>query len=517
VAEGETVLLSLAMIVKNEEATLAHCLESVKPIVDEMVIIDTGSTDKTVEIAMSFGALVHNFQWRDDFSAARNESLKHCRGDWVLIMDADEALDPLDYEKIKRACTSPFAGAYQLTHRHYLPSAICSFSDAAPVPNTSPYSEGNRLPYYFDIPACRLSRTFDGLSFTGKLHETMEDSLTERGMTIKPLDAVIHHYGKMHDDGDKYKGRYYLMIAAREAELNSASSKAQYNLMQEAIPTKRWDLAITAAENYEKICPESDNFVLYGKALALQGLDKHKEAIQQFDFLLGKDPKHVKAMSGKAISMIALGNIDAGRETMLDAIKLDPKFATGYLYLAEHELKHKNTEAARTILLDSIRAIPNEPTLYDRLINIELEEGNLDQVAHIAAQAIKMCPGKGDGTWENLVAQCSSQMAELELDTGFPESARELLEEAMELVTNAPFLYDLLIKIEMMAEDMPQAAQVALQGIHYCPGGNVEWYRLAAVCLSSDGDNLGAKSVLEEGLKTFPGDPNLTKLMVIVQ
>jgi len=511
------VLLSLAMIVKNEEATLAHCLESVKPLVDEMVILDTGSTDKTVEIAMGFGALVHNFQWRDDFSAARNESLKHCRGDWVLILDADETIDPMDYEKIKRACTSPFAGAYQLIHRQYMSSAIHSASDVDPVPNTSPYSEGKDMPFYYDIPACRLSKKFDGLSFWGRLHETMEDSLTERGMTIKPLDAVIHHYGKMHDNGDKYKGRYYLMIAEREAELNATSLKAQYNLMQEAIPTKRWDLALIAAENYEKINPGSDNFVLFGKALALQGLDKHKEAIKQFDLLLDKDNKHVKAMSGKAMSMIALGNVDAGRETMLEAIKLDPKFATGYLYLAEHELKQKNTDAARKILLDSIRAIPNEPTLYDQLINIELEEGNLDQVAHIAAQAIKMCPGKGDGTWENLVAQCSSQMAELELDSGFPDSARELLEEAMELVTNAPFLYDLLIKIEMMGEDMPQAAQVALQGIHYCPGGNVEWYRLAAVCLSSDGDTVGAKSVLEEGLKAFPGDPNLTKLMVIVQ
>jgi len=79
-------MISLAMIVKNEEATLAHCLESVKPLVDEMVIVDTGSTDKTIEIAGSFGAKIYHFDWCDDFSAARNESLKHCTGDWVLIL-----------------------------------------------------------------------------------------------------------------------------------------------------------------------------------------------------------------------------------------------------------------------------------------------------------------------------------------------------------------------------------------------------------------------------------------------
>jgi glycosyltransferase involved in cell wall biosynthesis len=510
------MLLSLAMIVRNEEATLAHCLESVKPIVDEMVILDTGSTDKTIEIAMGFGALVYNYQWCDDFSAARNESLKHCRGDWVLVLDADEAIDPLDYEKIRNACANPYADAYELTHRHYLPSATYSTGDAGAVPNKSEYTEGKHLSFYSDNPTCRLSRLFDGLTFLGRLHETMDNSLSEHGKTIKPLDAVLHHYGKLLSDREVFKSRYYLMIAAQEADKNMTSLKAQYNLLQEAIPAKRWDLALSAAEQCAKIIPEPDSFVLFGWALALQELGRHQEAIKQFDLLLNREQGHVKAMSGKAMSMIALGNVSAGRQTMLETIRLNPDFATGYLYLAQLEMKKKDMDAARKILLNAIIAIPNEPRLYDQLINIELLEGNIGQVAHLAEKAIKMCPGMGDGTWQNLVAQCSSQMAELELESGFPELARQLIEDAMELVTDAPFLYDMLIKIEMMGEDMPQAAQVALQGIQCCPGGSVTWYRLAAVCLSSDGDAVGAKSVLEEGLKSFPGDADLTKLMGIV-
>ena len=86
--------LSLAMITKNESASLAHCLASVRGLVDELVVVDTGSSDGTVAVAEQHGARVGRFPWCDDFSAARNESLRLCTGDWVLLLDADESLTP---------------------------------------------------------------------------------------------------------------------------------------------------------------------------------------------------------------------------------------------------------------------------------------------------------------------------------------------------------------------------------------------------------------------------------------
>lgn len=86
------MLLSLCMIVKNEEDNLPRCLESVKSIVDEMIIVDTGSTDNTVNIAKSFGAKVYSFPWNGSFSDARNHSLKQAEGEWILIMDADDEM-----------------------------------------------------------------------------------------------------------------------------------------------------------------------------------------------------------------------------------------------------------------------------------------------------------------------------------------------------------------------------------------------------------------------------------------
>lgn len=78
------------MIAKNETRCLARCLHSVRAIVDEMVVADTGSADDTIKIAEGFGAKVPRFKWIDDFAAARNFALEHATGDWVLVLDADE-------------------------------------------------------------------------------------------------------------------------------------------------------------------------------------------------------------------------------------------------------------------------------------------------------------------------------------------------------------------------------------------------------------------------------------------
>ena len=95
--------LSLCMIVKDEEEFLPTCLESIKDHVDEIIVVDTGSTDRTVEIARKYGAKVYHHAWENSFSKARNYSLKYATCDWILILDADEEIERRDARKLREA------------------------------------------------------------------------------------------------------------------------------------------------------------------------------------------------------------------------------------------------------------------------------------------------------------------------------------------------------------------------------------------------------------------------------
>jgi len=168
--------LSLSMIVKNEEKYLAQCLESVKGIVNEIVIVDTGSSDRTVEIALAFGAKVFHFDWTDDFSEARNESLKHCTGDWVLWLDADEALEPSSVGPLREALVRPQFGAYLLQIVNFM-------------------KDGSTSEVFTHHP-CRLFRRLPATSFEGVIHEQVLQSIGSAGLLSANLaGARILHYG----------------------------------------------------------------------------------------------------------------------------------------------------------------------------------------------------------------------------------------------------------------------------------------------------------------------------------
>ncbi len=147
--------LSFCAIVKNEELTLPKCLGSVKDLVDEMVILDTGSSDRTPEIAREFGARVYDFPWGNDFAAARNESLKYVKGDWVLVLDADEVLVRERIQEIKEVIKR---------ERFLLVNLVREEIGAS----QSPYSLVSRL--FRNHPEVRFSRPY---------HAMVDDSIGE--------------------------------------------------------------------------------------------------------------------------------------------------------------------------------------------------------------------------------------------------------------------------------------------------------------------------------------------------
>ncbi len=197
----EKPIVSIGLIVKNEEARLEKCLAAIKRVIDavpgEIVVVDTGSTDGTVEIAKKYTDKVYDFEWIDDFAAARNFGLSKCSGEWFMYLDADEVLDE-DVTSLVEFLKSESEGAdgvgtadeksavksNKSNKRAYANSArliLKNYADSA----CEVYTESRNL---------RLVRMSHGACFKGAIHEGLP--------VIQPcaqIEQVVHHYGYIAD------------------------------------------------------------------------------------------------------------------------------------------------------------------------------------------------------------------------------------------------------------------------------------------------------------------------------
>lgn len=191
--------LSVCMITKNEEKFLDQCLNSIKGVADEIIIIDTGSNDKTIQIANKHGAQVGFFEWCDDFAAARNISIAQASGDWILVLDADEELSIESVDKIPSLLIQKDISLYRVGIQNI---------------DTGPRSKTY-------VP--RLFRNIAGLQFIGRVHETILPTLelisSDWGLTTPIGDLLLIHHGytdSIIQSRNKVERNYNLLIRAVE-------------------------------------------------------------------------------------------------------------------------------------------------------------------------------------------------------------------------------------------------------------------------------------------------------------
>ncbi len=176
--------ITLCMIVRDEEAMLADCLASVRGVVDEMIVVDTGSRDASPHIARKAGARVVAFSWRDDFAAARNEALRHAHGDWILQLDGDERLAPGADRRLRASVA-----------RAEFDCGMLRLHDATRVDSlTDDVLAGQDRQGEVQLVARLLRRTPD-LTYVDAIHENVMPWLRRRGMHVGGVDADIIHLG----------------------------------------------------------------------------------------------------------------------------------------------------------------------------------------------------------------------------------------------------------------------------------------------------------------------------------
>lgn len=250
--------ISLCMIVKNEEKLLPACLESVKDIVDEMVIVDTGSTDRTAQIAKDFGAEVYHFEWIDDFSAARNYSLDKATGDWILWLDADETVSEINIEEVKSKLESNKL-AYEVQIRNH--------------------SHENRAPFIHK--SLRMFRNYKSIRFMNKIHE--QPSIEGKAIPyyeLSNMPLTINHVGYREDIvNEKGKKSRNFEILQRELKRKPDDLFLNFNIANEYLKNEDYHNALYHYKIATKNKKDSQmlSHAILRMVLALYELNRYEE------------------------------------------------------------------------------------------------------------------------------------------------------------------------------------------------------------------------------------------------
>lgn len=237
-------MISLAMIAKNEEKRIGRSLASVRNSVGEMIVVDTGSTDRTKEIARECGATVLDDPFRGDFSAARNVSLAACRGEWILVLDADEFF-PLSAKVMLETAVEPllngepnsYKGYYLLRHNYEETAAQVSYSDHV----------------------LRLFRNGPNVRYAHRVHETVEESLDQIDgkygkLSLMPLS---HHLFERDDGYMASKQKLYLEGLLKDIAENPADASRYDFLGCEYARIGRLDDAERAFRKFIELDPHN--------------------------------------------------------------------------------------------------------------------------------------------------------------------------------------------------------------------------------------------------------------------
>lgn len=423
--------ISACLIVKDEERHLDRCLSSLKGHVDEIVVVDTGSTDRTVEIALSHGAKVAEFPWTNDFSAARNISLELASGDWALWIDADEEVTPESWGPIREAIVRPQFGGFFVR--------IVNFMDEDGDANT-----------YTHAPV-RIFQLRPEVRFRGRVHEQVTPSLDEIGLPCAQLtNATLNHYGYRPSDMEA-KNKLERTISLLEAEVRESPEDAfhWFNLANAYSVARRNDDAVHAArmclrfihpgnsfgtlayqilasglnatgkpEEALEVCQQSEvdgHFTIlnqFERAHALFKLGRYEDALPTIESAMamlwddsmtgdyGIVTHKARTLRGQILSGMgrqeeALADLDA-------ALAVDPNFPIAKLGKASALERSDRTSEAVAIYESLLEDPQYDFAARDALVRISKTTGDWPKVASLSETASKRYPLEL-GVWANLI------------------------------------------------------------------------------------------------------------------
>lgn len=387
--------LGLAMIVKNGAKTLRACINSVTGITDQIVIVDTGSTDGTPQLARDLGAEVFEVPWQDHFAQARNAAVQALATDWVLVMDDDEELDPMACEKIPSLLANAKAGGYFVTLRNYIPVRFGAGGHALSVkPNDITIPRAEQARGYTDFLICRLFRHHPDIYYVGRVHELVEPRIRVLGLEIASSDLLIHHFGILCSAAERrMKDEFYRKLGRLKVEDTPNDPQAWIELgLQEYEQFKNYSAGIECFKKALALNPKGPPVPYLSLAnlyIEIQAPDRALELLSG------------ATMSGRAVgekehicgdALYNLGRLKQARAAYLRALSIlveDVRIASK-LGLTEVRMGLKKNGLAR--LTRALQANPDEFEMHDRMIKAYILMNLMPQAAETAERLALAMP-----------------------------------------------------------------------------------------------------------------------------
>ena len=377
------------MIVKDEEDFLEQCLQSVKDYVDEIIIVDTGSTDNTKKIAARFTEKVFDYQWNNSFADARNFSLEQATGDWVLTLDADEKIAELDLKKIRETIEreNDITG-YVLIQRNYTDDVQ---RDNFHLREADSSAESKGFLGWSESPICRLFRN-DNVRFEGEVHELIEPSIKKRGGTIKLLPIAIHHYKeKRSQERKKLKLLQYLKLCQIKIVNNPENARAHLEIATVLRVLGEYNEALQHFEKAQSIQPAFVEAAL-GAGICCNTLHRPQEAIQWLKKVLRVVPNHKEALISISVSYAKLNMLDEAIKNTTSAVELDKTNIKALINLAAFYEKSESLEEAEHILKKVLQIAPQQGRAHHNLGVVYEKMNFIEKAVHHYTIAVEQEP-----------------------------------------------------------------------------------------------------------------------------
>lgn len=318
--------LTLAVIVKDEAELLRGLLNHHRELYDVAVVVDTGSSDGSREVAAEAGAIVLDYQWNDDFAGARNEGLKNVKTTWVLQLDCDERINPLDFPALKALTCGPADHCIELPINNYTSTAKGG-EWAETQPGDLDWCSGS--PGYMRTYPVRIFPNMPELRFKGVIHENLIEAIEHNGLEIKRNTLKIHHTGLLNRDGMIRRDKLYSRLLAKKVsqtpdDLNGLAEYARLLVSRGKFPEAEELLQNGLSAEKSAGDNAAANLMMVE---TLAHLGKIEEALGRLIPTIHKHPNHLLCWVQASALFLVDGQVEKARLYLEQGLKLFPDSA----------------------------------------------------------------------------------------------------------------------------------------------------------------------------------------------